>query len=194
MPNLKGRRLILSSNSPRRKELLARLDLDFTIDARTSFIEDFPPELPHDEIPLAMARGKSLGFHRPLDDDEILITADTMVLCGGEILGKPKDRDDAVRMLRLLSGREHKVTTGVVLRSVAERDEFSQTSFVWFKDLSDEEIYYYVDKYKPFDKAGAYGIQEWIGYAGITRIEGSYFNIVGLPVQRVYTHLLAFIG
>lgn len=194
MPDLKGRRLILSSNSPRRKELLARLDFDFTIDARTSFIEDFPPELPHDEIPLAMARGKSLGFHRPLDDDEILITADTMVLCGGEILGKPKDRDDAVRMLRLLSGREHKVTTGVVLRSVAERDEFSQTSFVWFKDLSDEEIYYYVDKYKPFDKAGAYGIQEWIGYAGITRIEGSYFNIVGLPVQRVYTHLLAFIG
>ncbi len=194
MPDLKGRRLILSSNSPRRKELLARLDLDFTIDARTSFIEDFPPELPLDEIPLAMARGKSLGFHRPLDDDEILITADTMVLCGGEILGKPKDRDDAVRMLRLLSGREHKVTTGVVLRSVAERDEFSQTSFVWFKDLSDEEIYYYVDKYKPFDKAGAYGIQEWIGYAGITRIEGSYFNIVGLPVQRVYTHLLAFIG
>ena len=194
MPDLKGRRLILSSNSPRRKELLARLDLDFTIDARTSFIEDFPPELPHDEIPLAMARGKSLGFHRPLDDDEILITADTMVLCGGEILGKPKDRDDAVRMLRLLSGREHKVTTGVVLRSVAECDEFSQTSFVWFKDLSDEEIYYYVDKYKPFDKAGAYGIQEWIGYAGITRIEGSYFNIVGLPVQRVYTHLLAFIG
>lgn len=194
MPDLKGRRLILSSNSPRRKELLARLDLDFTIDARTSFIEDFPPELPHDEIPLAMARGKSLGFHRLLEDDEILITADTMVLCGGEILGKPKDRDDAVRMLRLLSGREHKVTTGVVLRSVAERDEFSQTSFVWFKDLSDEEIYYYVNKYKPFDKAGAYGIQEWIGYAGITRIEGSYFNIVGLPVQRVYTHLLAFIG
>ena len=142
-----------------------------------------------------MSEGKSRGFHRPLDPDEILITADTMVILPpsdgrpGEILGKPKDREDAVRMLRDLSGREHHVTTAVTIRTTEREETFCDTTEVWFKELTDEEIAYYVDTCKPFDKAGAYAIQEWIGYAGITRIDGSYFNVVGFPVQKVYEAL-----
>ena len=143
-----------------------------------------------------MSIGKSHGFHRPLAKNEILITADTMVILPptegqpGEILGKPKDRADAVRMLHDLSGREHHVTTAVTLRTIDREETFSVTTEVWFKALTDEEIDYYVDTFKPYDKAGAYAIQEWIGFAGITRIEGSYFNVVGFPVQRVYEALL----
>jgi septum formation protein len=146
-----------------------------------------------------MSRGKSHGFHRPLAKDEILITADTMVILPpsenrpGEILGKPRDRADAIRMLRDLSGREHHVITAVTLRTSEREETFSTKTEVWFKDLTDEEIIYYVDTCKPFDKAGAYAIQEWIGYAGITRIDGSYFNVVGFPVQRVYEALRRFL-
>ena len=146
-----------------------------------------------------MAEGKSHGFHRPLADNEILITADTMVILPetpgrpGEILGKPKDRADAVRMLRDLSGREHAVVTAVTLRDSRREETFSDTTLVWFKELSDSEIDYYIDNFRPFDKAGAYGVQEWIGYIGITRLEGSYFNVVGFPVQRVYEALLRFL-
>jgi septum formation protein len=146
-----------------------------------------------------MSEGKSEGFHRPLKDDEILITADTMVILPplggspGEILGKPRDRADAIRMLRDLSGRSHHVTTAVTLRDTHKKETFTATTEVWFKSLSPEEITYYVDTYKPFDKAGAYAIQEWIGHIGITRIEGSYFNVVGFPVQRVYEALQRFI-
>lgn len=193
MIDLGGRRLILGSGSPRRRELLEGLGLEFTVDPETSFVENRSHGIRHEDMPLYMAEGKSHGFHRPLEEDEILITADTMVICGDEILGKPKDRDDARRMLRLLSGREHMVTTGVVIRTARDEDPFSETSLVWMKDFTEGEINYYIDNYKPFDKAGAYGIQEWIGYAGITRIEGSYFNIMGLPVQRVYTHLSKYI-
>ena len=146
-----------------------------------------------------MSIGKSHGFHRPLEKDEILITADTMVILPpsgnrpGEILGKPHGREDAIRMLHDLSGREHHVTTAVTIRTTEREETFSTTTEVWFKRLTDEEITYYVDTFEPFDKAGAYAIQEWIGYAGITRIEGSYFNVVGFPVQRVYEALQRFL-
>ncbi len=188
------KRLILGSNSPRRRELLKGLGVDFTVDTENHFQEYFGPDIPYDEVPRLMAEGKSEGFHRPLLEDEILITADTMVICPmkGEILGKPKDREDAIRMLRDLSGREHHVVTAVTVRDCHRRKTISDTTEVWFKPLTDAEITRYVDTYKPFDKAGAYAIQEWIGHAGITRIDGSYFNVVGFPVHRVYELLLDF--
>ena len=197
--NLKGKRIILGSNSPRRRELLSGLNIDFEVDTGNDFNEYFNPDTPYDEVPRLMAEGKSHGFHRPLAKDEILITADTMVILPpsgnrpGEILGKPRDREDAVRMLRDLSGREHHVTTAVTLRTPDREETFSDTTEVWFKPLSEEEIAYYVDTFRPFDKAGAYAIQEWIGYAGITRIDGSYFNVVGFPVQKVYEALQRFL-
>ena len=193
--DLKGKRIILGSNSPRRRELLSGLNIDFEVDTGNNFDERFSSDTPFDEVPRLMSVGKSHGFHRPLSEDEILITADTMVILPptegqpGEILGKPKDRADAVRMLHDLSGREHHVTTAVTLRTIDREETFSVTTEVWFKALTDEEIDYYVDTFKPYDKAGAYAIQEWIGFAGITRIEGSYFNVVGFPVQRVYEAL-----
>ena len=197
--DLKGKRIILGSNSPRRRELLKGLDIDFVIDTGNDFDERFSSDIPYDEVPRLMSEGKSLGFHRPLEQDEILITADTMVILPsedglrGEILGKPKDREDARRMLRDLSGRKHHVVTAVTLRTPGRMETFSDTTQVWFKDLTDDEISYYVDAYRPFDKAGAYAIQEWIGRAGITRIDGSYFNVVGFPVQRVYEALKKFL-
>ena len=197
--DLRGKHIILGSNSPRRRELLKGLDIDFEVDTRNSFEESFSPDTPYDAVPRLMAQGKSHGFHRPLEENEILITADTLVILPategrpGEILGKPKSREDACRMLRDLSGREHHVTTAVTLRSAQKEESFDVTTEVWFKELTDEEINYYVDTYKPFDKAGAYAIQEWIGHVGITRIEGSYFNVVGFPVQRVYEALQKFL-
>ncbi len=191
---IKRKKIVLASNSPRRRELMEALGLDFIVDTGTSFIEEYAPDTPHLEVPSLMSRGKSLGFHRELEDDEILVTSDTMVLCGSEILGKPTDRDDAVRMLWLLSGREHQVITAVTLRDKTHEKTFSVTSNVYFKDLSQNEIDYYIDTYKPFDKAGAYGIQEWIGYIGITGIEGSFYNVMGFPTQRFYDELLDFIS
>ena len=188
-----GKRIILASNSPRRRELLASLGFDFSVDMGTSFIEDYSPDTPHVKVPELMSQGKSHGFHRELSPDEILVTSDTMVLCGTEILGKPSDRDDAVRMLKLLSGREHQVITAVTIRSAEQEKTFSVSSNVYFKDLSDSEIDYYIDNYKPFDKAGAYGIQEWIGYIGITGIEGSFYNVMGFPTQRFFEELKAFL-
>ena len=191
---LRGRRIVLGSASPRRRELLAGLGLEFTVEATPGAPETYSPDLQPEEIPSVLAVSKSEGFHRPLEPDEILITADTVVICGTDILGKPSDRDDAARMLRELSGRTHSVVTGVCLRDTARRHVFSCTSEVEFKPLTEEEIAYYIDRYRPFDKAGSYGIQEWIGYIGITSIRGSYFNIVGLPVQRLYTALGEFIN
>ena len=192
--DLHGKRVILASGSPRRRELLKGLDIDFEIDTKNNFKEHFSPDTPYDEVPRLMSEGKSAGFYRPLAEDEILITADTMVIIPGkEILGKPKDRQDACRMLRDLSGRSHHVITAVTLRDSQKKETFTVTTEVWFKELSESEINYYIDTYKPFDKAGAYAIQEWIGHIGITRIEGSYFNVVGFPVQRVYEALMRFI-
>ena len=188
-----GKRIILASNSPRRRELLAALGLEFTVDTGTSFVEEYTPDTPHTKVPELMSRGKSLGFHRPLEEDELLVTSDTMVLCGTEILGKPLDKADAVRMLRMLSGREHQVITAVTIRDSKREKTFSVTSNVFFKKLSYNEIDYYIENYKPFDKAGAYGIQEWIGYIGMTDIRGSFYNVMGFPVQLVYEALLRFL-
>lgn len=190
--DLKGKKLILSSASPRRKELLEGLGLDFTIDTGTSFIEQYAPGMPLEQIPALMAEGKSGGFHRQLADDEILLTSDTMVYCDGVVMGKPHSRDEAISMLHHLSGRVHHVTTAITLRDSHHKITVSDTAYVHFKTLSDNEITYYVDNFKPFDKAGAYGIQEWIGYIGITKIEGSYFTIMGLPVHLVYEKLAEF--
>ena len=191
--DLKGKRLILASNSPRRRKLLAGLSIDFEIDTRNNFEECYDPATPHFEIPVRLSEGKSLGFHRPLAENELLLTSDTLVLCGNEVLGKPADAEDAARMLRLLSGREHQVTTAVTLRSRDRMETISDTADVWFKELTEEEIQYYIEHFRPFDKAGAYGIQEWIGYIGITRIDGSFYTIMGLPVHVVYQLLQRFL-
>lgn len=192
-------RLVLGSNSPRRRALLSGLDIPseaVSIEAD----ESFPLHLRAGDIPLYIARAKAKAYfeNRPCSEevgDVLLITADTIVWCDDEMLGKPKDRADAERMLRMLSGKTHQVYTGVCLaQSNVESGECGEESFVvrtdvTFRELTDEEIAYYIDNYRPFDKAGAYGIQEWIGYVACTGLEGSYFNVVGFPVQRVYEAL-----
>lgn len=188
-----NRKLVLASASPRRKELLAGLGVDFTIDTGNTFEEIAPEGMPLQQIPEYMAKGKSHGFHRTLMADEILITADTMVLCADEIMGKPADRDDAMRMLLKLQDNRHQVLTGVCIRSLGREVSFTASTDVTFGKLSMEEIDFYIDNYRPFDKAGAYGVQEWIGYAGIKGIEGSYFNVVGLPVHMLYQKLKEFL-
>ncbi len=187
------KRIILASASPRRKELLAGLNIDFEVDTQNNFDETYDPETPSDSIPSVLSEGKSFGFHRPLEKDEILITSDTLVICEGRVMGKPHSREEAVEMLRFLSGRNHKVITGITIRNSERHITDSDTAIVHFKPLTDSEIEYYVDTFKPFDKAGAYGIQEWIGYIGIDRIEGSYFTIMGFPVHLVYEHLTKFV-
>lgn len=189
---LSGRKLILASASPRRRELLAGLGVDFTIDTGNTFEEVIPDSLPYPQVPEYMAKGKSYGFHRVLEQNEILITADTMVLCEDEIMGKPKDREDAVRMIEKLQDNTHTVYTGVCIRSLEKEVSFTVGTNVQFGKLTPDEISYYIDTYKPFDKAGAYGVQEWIGYAAIKGIDGSYFNVVGLPVHRLYNELKNF--
>ena len=190
--DLKGKKIILGSNSPRRKELLAGLNIDSIVDTGNTFEETYDPSTPHEQIPEVLSEGKSYGFHRPLEEDEILITSDTLVLCGDRVMGKPHSRKEAYDMLSFLSGREHKVITAVTIRDTKSCTTSSDTAIVNFKELSDNEIYYYIDNFKPFDKAGAYGIQEWIGYIGIGKIEGSYFTIMGFPVHLVYQELLKF--
>ena len=189
----KGKKIILASGSPRRKELLAGLNIDFEIDTRNDFEEIYSSDTPHELIPEVLSEGKSYGFHRELEEDEIIITSDTLVLCDDRVMGKPHSREEAIDMLRFLSGRNHKVITAVTVRDLHVHETVSDTAIVHFKDLTLEEIEYYVDTFKPFDKAGAYGIQEWIGYIGIDRIEGSYFTIMGFPVHLVYNELLKFI-
>ena len=192
--NIGNKKIILASASPRRKELLAGLCVEFEVDTRNNFEETYSDDIPHENIPEVLSEGKSYGFHRELTSDEILITSDTLVLCEDHVMGKPADRDEAYRMLRLLSGKSHKVITAITLRDNSRISTLSDTALVHFKDLSDEEIYYYIDNFKPFDKAGAYGIQEWIGYIGIDKIEGSYFTIMGFPVHLVYQELTKFIA
>lgn len=188
-----SKHIILGSASPRRRELLAGLDLEFEVDTRNNFTEHYDPSTPHRDIPQMLSVGKSHGFHRPLEEDEVLITADTLVLCGDEVLGKPHDHADAVRMLHLLSGRTHEVITGVTIRDSHREESFSDSCLVHFAPLSDAEIEHYLDKYKPYDKAGSYGVQEWIGYAAITGLTGSYFTVMGLPVHLVYAELKKFL-
>ena len=191
---LNDKKIILASNSPRRKELLAGLDVSFEVDTRNSFEETYDPATPHERIPEVLSEGKSYGFHRELSENEILITSDTLVLCGDRVMGKPHSHEEAFEMLRFLSGREHKVITAITIRDIHQCRTSSDTAIVRFKELSDNEIWYYIDNYKPFDKAGAYGIQEWIGYIGIGQIEGSFFTIMGLPVHLIYKELLEFVA
>ncbi len=186
------KRIILGSASPRRKELLAGLNIDFEVDTLNNFEETYSSDTPSEKIPEVLSEGKSFGFHRPLEKDEILITSDTLVLCEDRIMGKPHSREEAVDMLRFLSGKDHKVITGVTVRNSERSITSSDTAIVHFKELTDKEIEYYIDSFKPYDKAGAYGIQEWIGYIGIDRIEGSFFTIMGLPVHLVYAMLEDF--
>jgi len=190
----KGKKIILGSNSPRRRELLAGLDIDFIVDTGNNFEEVYSENTPQEKIPEVLSEGKSYGFHRTLESDEILITSDTLVLCKGRVMGKPHSREEAIDMLRHLSGKGHYVITAVTIRDSVSVQTVSDTATVYFKELTYSEIEYYVDKYRPFDKAGAYGIQEWIGYIGIGKIEGSYFTIMGLPVHLVYDLLQKFIG
>ncbi len=194
MMKTKGKRIILASGSPRRNELLSGLNIDFEVDTRNHFEETYSLDTPHEMIPHILSEGKSYGFHRELSENEILITSDTLVLCGDRVMGKPHTREEAVDMLRFLSGRSHKVITALTLRDCKRHETISDTATVHFRELTDNEIACYIDTFKPYDKAGAYGIQEWIGYIGITGIEGSFFTIMGLPVHLAYSQLLKFIG
>ncbi len=190
---LKARKLILASASPRRKQLLGGLDLPFSIEYNDNISEDYHQELDPYIVPLHLSELKSNGFLRELDNSEILITADTLVFCNGEILGKPANKANAIEILHKLSGNMHEVITGVTLRSNMLKKSFTSITKVYFRTLTIDEIVYYIDSYAPYDKAGAYGAQEWIGYIAIERIEGSFFNVMGLPVQRLYQELSLFI-
>ena len=185
-------KIILASNSPRRKELLAGLDVQFEVRIIPGIDESYPDTLPTMEIAEYIAQKKAKAYRETMADDELIITADTIVVLDDKVLGKPKDAAEARCMLHALSGKTHQVVTGVVLTTKELQKHFSVVSNVTFKTLSDNEIDYYVDTYKPMDKAGAYGIQEWIGYVGVTRLEGSYFNVMGLPVQRIYEAMKEF--
>ena len=180
---------MLASNSPRRKELLAGLGMPFEVRVLKDIDESYPEDLPVLEVALYIAGKKADAYRATLAEDELVITADTVVIVDDEILGKPVDEKDAERMLRLISGRTHQVTTGVCMLTHETERRFAVTTDVTFKQLSDDEIHYYITKYKPFDKAGAYGIQEWIGYIGVTGLHGSYYNVMGLPIQRIYETL-----
>ena len=189
---MKQYNIVLASKSPRRSELLAGLGLEFEVKVIPGIDESYPDTLAAVDVPQYIAAKKADAYK--VTGNELLITADTLVIAGNEILGKPKDADDAHRMLRLLSGRKHQVVTGVCLVSARQRRSFAVTTDVAFKQLTDDEISYYITRYKPFDKAGAYGIQEWIGYIGVTSIHGSYYNVMGLPVQRIYQELVDSFG
>ncbi len=190
---LHTRRLLLASQSPRRRELLTGSGLPYTLAPKYPCDERYPADLPAEEVPLYLSRLKSNAYPAPLAPEDILLTADTVVVAGGRVLGKPRDAEDAVRMLRTLSGRRHTVVTGVTLRDTDRAHTFDARSEVWFRTLTDEEIDYYVATYRPFDKAGSYGVQEWIGYVAIERIDGSFYNVMGLPIQKVYTELDKFL-
>lgn len=187
--NLDKYDVVLGSNSPRRRELLGGLGIDFEVRVLSGIDESYPATLPVADIAEYIATKKADAYRLTIAADELVITADTVVICDDEVMGKPVDEADACRMLRRLSGRVHHVTTGVCLTTSQLQRHFSVTTEVTFKELSDEEIDYYVKKYQPFDKAGAYGIQEWIGYIGCTGLNGSYYNVMGLPVQRIYQEL-----
>ena len=189
LDNLKNYRIVLASNSPRRKELLAGLGLEYVTRVLPDVDESYPSGLQGSDIPAYIAREKAEAYRPTLGEDELLITADTIVWLDGEVLGKPVDRADALRMLRGLSGRVHEVYTGVCLTTTRWQHSFTAGTEVRFSTLGEEEITWYVDHFRPFDKAGAYGVQEWIGYVGVEHIAGSYYNIMGLPVQRLYGEL-----
>ncbi len=186
---LENYHIILASNSPRRKELLKGLDLDFEVKTIPGLEESYPSNLKAGDIPLYLAKQKADAYQSIMDEKTLLITADTIVWLDNQVLGKPKSREDAVDMLHSLSGKTHQVYTGVCVKTQAKNFSFVSCSDVKFSTLTNEEIEYYVDKYRPFDKAGSYGVQEWIGYIAVESITGSFYNIMGLPVQKLYTLL-----
>ena len=181
--------IILASNSPRRRELLSGLGLDYEVRTLPGIDESYPDTLQGEEIPVYISSQKASAYLDALKDNELLITADTIVWLDGRVLGKPADEEEARRMLRDLSGKTHQVITGVTLATTTFQKSFASVSQVTFATLTEEEISYYVNHYHPMDKAGSYGVQEWIGFIGVERIEGSYFNVMGLPVQRLYKEL-----
>jgi len=183
--------IILASKSPRRQNLLK--ELGFNFDIKTKEIEEiYPPELQKEAVAVFLSELKASAFKKDLADNDLVLTSDTIVCLADEIIGKPTDRADAIKMLGKLSGNRHEVITAVTLLSKEKQHTFYDVTAVYFKELSLQEIEYYIDKYEPFDKAGSYGIQEWIGYIGIEKINGSYFNVMGLPVKRVYAEILKF--
>ena len=189
---LKKYKVVLGSNSPRRRELLAGLDINFEVQTIAGIDESYPETLEEKEIPVYLAKKKAEAYLSTMPEDELLITADTIVWTFDQILGKPKDREEAIEMLRKLSGQVHEVITGVCLTTKEKMVSFAATSSVHFAELEEEEIIYYVDNYRPFDKAGSYGIQEWIGYVAVESINGSFYNVMGLPVRLLYQQLKNF--
>lgn len=184
--NIENHKLVLVSNSPRRKELLKKIGLPFEVRTKRGIDETYPDTLLGEEIPIYISREKAQAFLEEKAKEEILIAADTVVVLHNEVMGKPKTPNEAATMLRKLAGETHEVITGVTVTDGIQFHSFASTTKVTFSPLTDNEITYYIDNYKPFDKAGAYGIQEWIGMVGVERIEGSYFNVMGLPVHRLY--------
>ena len=180
--------IILASQSPRRQELLSGLNIPFDVQ-NINVEENYPPQLVGVDIPMYLAEKKAKAFAKKMAENTLLITADTIVWHEGTVFNKPKDRADATRMLNALSGKTHEVITGVCISTLTKRKTFHVISEVHFAHLTTDEIEYYLDHYKPYDKAGAYGVQEWIGFIGVEHIEGSYFNVMGLPIQRLYTEL-----
>ena len=190
MDNLKKYKVILASNSPRRKELLAGLGVDYEVRTLPDVDESYPETLQGADKPLYIAKEKADAYVAMMQLGELMITADTIVWLDGKVLGKPRDREDALQMLRTMSGRTHEVFTGVCITTTDWQRSFTAQTEVRFATLSEEEIAYYVDNFQPMDKAGAYGVQEWIGFIGVENISGSYYNIMGLPVQKLYRELL----
>ena len=181
--------IILGSQSPRRQELLHGLDVNFTVNVIDGLEENYPATLQGEEIPMFLAQQKADAYRNALTPHDMLITADTIVWLDGIVYGKPKDEADAKKMLRALSGKTHDVITGVCVTTTERQEIFAAISKVTFASFSDDEIDYYIEKYRPMDKAGSYGVQEWIGYIGVEHIDGSFYNVMGLPVQRLYTLL-----
>lgn len=192
LDNLKKYSIVLASNSPRRKELLQRMGLNFKVRTLFGIDESYPDSLRGEDIVRYISRSKANAYRSSMAPDELLITADTIVYIDGKVLGKPQSPENAKEMLRTLSGKIHQVITGVTILTANRTEDFGVTSQVKFAELTDDEINFYVDNYLPFDKAGAYGIQEWIGIVAVEEIKGSYFNVVGLPVQRLYQKLKTF--
>ncbi|WP_455584727.1 Maf-like protein [Bacteroides sp.] len=190
LDNLNKFKIVLASNSPRRKELMSGLGVDYVVKTLPDVDESYPDTLQGEEIPAYICREKADAYKSVIEPDELLITADTIVWLNGEVLGKPKGREDAINMLRKLSGTSHQVITGVCLTTADWQKSFTATTDVTFAMLTEEEIIYYVDTYSPMDKAGAYGVQEWIGFIGVESISGSYFNVMGLPIQKLYKELV----
>jgi septum formation protein maf len=187
--SFKDYHIILASNSPRRKELLRGLDIAFDVRVQPDIAETYPESAAPADVAGYISREKANAYKDTITEHELIITADTVVIVGNEILGKSANNDEAKEMLRKISGRKHQVVTGVCLTTTEKQHCFSVSTDVTFKNLTEKEIEYYVETYSPLDKAGAYGIQEWIGYVGVTALEGSYFNVMGLPVQRIWEEL-----